>query len=162
MSELENLANTDPLVGVLNRRAFVAELNRAIAIAQRYGHKSSLVFIDVDKLKTVNDAHGHAAGDKVLKAITEAIAGDIRQTDVLGRLGGDEFAVILTHTEKMKGELKAALLQDRVAALRLEHAGARLPASISVGVFEIGPEATSDEAIETADKEMYRRRARKA
>lgn len=152
MSELETLASTDPLIGVLNRRAFVGELNRSLAMVQRYGQPSSLVFVDVDNLKKINDSHGHAAGDAALTHAASVISANIRQTDVLGRIGGDEFAVILINTPKQIAEQKAQAL---TALVRETPAPDGLSVSVTCGVVEITAEATAEAALKAADKLMY-------
>ena len=152
MVELEQLASTDPLIGVLNRRAFVGELNRALAMAQRYSQASSLVFIDVDDLKKINDRHGHAAGDAALIHAAAIIGANIRKTDVFGRLGGDEFAIILTNTPRALAEHKAKLLAEAVKATPGADGQS---VSITCGVVEIAPGLTAESALTAADKVMY-------
>ncbi|MFZ5617996.1 MAG: GGDEF domain-containing protein [Pseudomonadota bacterium] len=158
MSELETLASTDPLVGVLNRRAFVGELNRALAMVQRYGQPSSLVFVDVDNLKKINDNHGHAAGDAALTHAARVISANIRQTDVFGRLGGDEFAIILTNTPKRVADQKAQAL---TALVRATPSFDGLPVGITCGVVEITADATADAALKAADQLMYEEKRRR-
>src|SRR5215467_4687755 len=97
LEDLARAADEDMLLPILNRRAFIREVSRFIAFAERHGTPSSLLYFDLDNFKAVNDAHGHAAGDAVLRHFSELIASQIRDTDVLARIGGDEFAVILDH-----------------------------------------------------------------
>lgn len=158
MAELESLASADPLLGILNRRAFVAELNRALAMVQRYGQPSSLVFVDLDDLKKINDAHGHAAGDKALAHAVAVIGANIRQTDVLGRLGGDEFAIILTNTPKALAAPKA---QSLAALVRATPQVDGLSVSVTCGVVEISGELTAEAALTAADKVMYEQKRRR-
>jgi diguanylate cyclase (GGDEF)-like protein len=158
MSELESLASTDPLLGVLNRRAFVGELNRALAMAQRYQQASSLVFVDLDNLKKINDAHGHAAGDKALAHASSIIAANIRQTDVFGRLGGDEFAIILTNTPKPLAAQKA---QSLAALIKATPEPNGLTVSVTCGVVEISADLTAESALMAADRVMYEEKRRR-
>ncbi len=158
MGELEELARTDPLTGVLNRRAFVAELDRALAIVQRYGHPASLVFIDLDNLKKINDRHGHAAGDAALAHAAALIGGNIRATDAFGRLGGDEFAIILTNTPKDVAIEKAAALSVLV---RDSESPGDFDVSITSGVVEISPDLTAESALIAADQIMYAEKRRR-
>ena len=95
IAELEASADTDFLLDIPNRRGFEREFHRAIAYIQRYQASGALIVLDVDRLKPINDAFGHAAGDQVLKAIAAALVRQVRSSDVVGRLGGDEFAVLL-------------------------------------------------------------------
>lgn len=158
MGELEKLASTDPLIGILNRRAFVAELNRALAMGQRYGQRSSLIFIDLNDLKKINDQHGHAAGDAALAHAANLIAHNIRQTDVFGRLGGDEFAIILTNTPKEAAAMKAAALS---AIVKETPAPSGHAVGITCGVVEISADLTAESALEAADKVMYEEKRRR-
>ncbi len=88
-------AETDFLLGILNRRGFERELIRSLSFIKRYQASGALIVLDVDRLKPINDAFGHAAGDEVLKTIVTEISDRVRASDVVGRLGGDEFAVLL-------------------------------------------------------------------
>ena len=159
IGELEALADSDPLLGILNRRAFVVELNRAIALVTRHNITCSLLFIDLDGLKVINDTFGHAGGDIALKETTAALSRQIRQTDFLGRLGGDELAILLTHTNIGRAEDKATALKQSVAALRVEVATQLLPLSVSIGVVEITPDMTAEMALESADQLMYQQKS---
>lgn len=155
VSELEKIADSDPHLAVLNRRAFVRELNRALAMVDRYGHPSSLVFVDVNDLKKINDRWGHAAGDLALDRVATALAANIRQTDAVGRLGGDEFGLILTQTDQATARVKADSLAELVASEPLDWRGEKFSAQISCGVVEIAKGATADQALESADGAMY-------
>lgn len=152
MASLEELASTDPLIGILNRRAFVAELSRALAMAERYSQKSSLIFADLDNLKTINDTRGHGAGDAAIAHAAAVIGANIRQTDVFGRLGGDEFAIILTNTPLDLAAQKAKFLSDIV---RSTPGPGELRVGLTCGVIEIAPGLTVESALEAADRVMY-------
>jgi diguanylate cyclase (GGDEF)-like protein len=158
MTELEALASTDPLIGVLNRRAFVGELNRALAMAQRYSQPSSLVFVDLDDLKKINDQFGHAAGDAALTHAATVISANIRQTDVLGRLGGDEFAIIFTNTPRDLAHAKSQTLSSLV---RSTPAPDGLQVSVTCGVVEIAGDLSAEAALKAADKVMYEEKRRR-
>lgn len=153
--DLEQLADRDPLVPVGNRRAFLQELERFNALARRYDTPSSVIYLDVDGMKDINDRFGHAAGDQVLVAIAEALLDNVRASDVVGRLGGDEFGIILAHMDENMAEQKAASLADMVAGLGVERDGTAVPVSISCGVFTFTGEADVASALEAADKAMY-------
>lgn len=153
--DLEQLADRDPLVPVGNRRAFLQELERFNALARRYDTPSSVIYLDVDGMKDINDRFGHAAGDQVLVAIAEALLDNVRASDVVGRLGGDEFGIILAHMDENMAEQKAASLADMVAGLGVEQDGTAVPVSISCGVFTFTGEADVASALEAADKAMY-------
>ena len=93
--ELEARADTDLLLDIRNRRGFMRELKRSLAHLQRYKGEAALLFIDLDGFKGVNDTHGHAAGDAILKAVAQKLTDHVRASDVVARLGGDEFCVLL-------------------------------------------------------------------
>ena len=154
-------ADRDALLPILNRRAFVREIARFIAFAERYGTLSCLVYIDLDGFKAVNDLHGHIAGDAVLRHFANVILGQIRDTDIFARVGGDEFAVILAHATLdqalRKGEEFVHALKDQPA--RWDDRPVEL--NFSFGVYKLQPGETADAAIAHADDAMYaRKRAR--
>ena len=97
LAEAEASADHDPLAPVYNRRAFVREASRVIAMVKRHEIEASLVYFDLNNFKAINDSHGHPAGDAVIRSIGEVLVRHTRETDVVGRIGGDEFAVLLTH-----------------------------------------------------------------
>src|SRR5207253_11455074 len=117
IEELQASADTDFLLGIPNRRGFERELNRAIAYIKRYRATGALIVLDVDRLKPINDAYGHAAGDEVLKAIVRVLLRHIRSSDVIGRLGGDEFALLLWNLSETDARAKAAALEEAIDAL---------------------------------------------
>ena len=100
MAALEARADVDPLTDVLNRRGFERELKRSLAYVKRYGPSAALLYLDLDGFKAVNDRHGHAAGDAVLKAVAMVLSRHVRASDVVARLGGDEFAVLLWNIDR--------------------------------------------------------------
>ena len=107
IADLEASADTDFLLGVLNRRGFERELHRSIAYIRRYHASGALIVLDVDRLKPINDAFGHAAGDAVLKAVVAALSRHVRSSDLIGRLGGDEFALLLWNLSETDARAKA-------------------------------------------------------
>lgn len=159
MEELENIADEDPLVGVLNRRAFHRELSRALAHCQRYGVTASLLFFDLDGFKQVNDRFGHAAGDKVLREVGAVLRRNVRDSDLVGRLGGDEFAVVLLYAGEEVSANKAERLCEELAATPIVVGGDRVSVGSSVGVTAFRPGDTADAVLARADKNMYVRKA---
>ena len=99
ITELETRIDVDPLTETLNRRGFERELKRSLAYVKRYGASAALIYLDLDEFKPINDRHGHAAGDAVLKAIAAALARNVRASDVVARIGGDEFVVLLWNVD---------------------------------------------------------------
>ncbi|MBS0363084.1 MAG: diguanylate cyclase [Proteobacteria bacterium] len=163
LEEAEDLADRDALTPLLNRRAFVRELGRIKTFAQRYGSPASLVYIDLDDLKGVNDRLGHAAGDAALKAVAERLLGQVRESDIVGRMGGDEFAVILVQADQQTAEAKAASLARAIEAEPLKFGEWSAPLHISWGVREITAEAEPETLVHDADQAMFaRKRERRA
>ncbi|HXI87864.1 MAG TPA: GGDEF domain-containing protein [Parvularculaceae bacterium] len=155
IGELEELAETDPLSGVLNRRGFLRELERATAVADRFSTPSSLVFADLNNLKVINDKFGHAAGDAALIHVAGILSQNIRKTDAVGRLGGDEFGVLLARTDDKTARAKATSLSASVAAAPVLWEGSSFSVSVSVGAAEISKGITPDQALAAADRVMY-------
>jgi diguanylate cyclase (GGDEF)-like protein len=161
IDELQASAETDFLLGIANRRGFERELHRAIAYIKRYRANGALIVLDVDRLKPINDAFGHAAGDELLKAIVAALSRQVRSSDVIGRLGGDEFALLLWNLSETDARAKAAALEEAVDQLSLVFRGRKLQAGASAGVAILGPHAEAGKALEEADSAMYVRKAQR-
>lgn len=154
IAELEARADIDPLLDILNRRGFDRELSRAVAYVARYGTQAALVFIDLDGFKAVNDRHGHAAGDELLKTVARQLTGRVRASDVVARFGGDEFAVLLWNLDEAQANAKARELEEAIAAVVV--GDGRFGAS--AGVVPLTGKATPAEIVEAADKAMYTRK----
>ncbi len=154
VAELERISERDTLTPLYNRRYFLAALDAAISRAGRYGDEATLVFCDVNRLKEINDNHGHAAGDFALIKIAERLAGAVRSTDTIARLGGDEFGIILEKTG-----LDAA--RDKIEALacaldeHCEYGKSAIPLSAAFGIAAICAKRDSDALLEEADRNMY-------
>lgn len=157
-SHLERLADQDGLVPVFNRRAFLRELGRMQAFAERYDQASSLVYFDANGLKGVNDSHGHAAGDALLAHIAKLLVQNVRDTDIVGRLGGDEFGVILVYTDKQIADEKAQLLAGVIEKTPLDWRGVSIVTSVAWGVYTFRGGDDIGRLIESADREMYARK----
>jgi diguanylate cyclase (GGDEF)-like protein len=158
---LQASADTDFLLDILNRRGFERELNRSIAYIKRYHANGALIVLDVDRLKPINDAYGHAAGDQVLKAIVAVLSSQVRSSDVIGRLGGDEFALLLWNLSETDARAKAAALEQAVDRLAFVFRGSMITTGASAGVAILGPHAQADKALEEADSAMYVRKAQR-
>ena len=142
----EAQALTDPLTGLTNRRGWELLVEREEQRCRRYGATASVLMIDLDGLKTVNDSHGHAAGDALLRRAADVLRGAVRSADVIARLGGDEFAVLAVETDQPAVHHE----RDRLREL-LDTAG--VPAS--VGAAARDPQAGLAAAVSTADNNMY-------
>lgn len=157
-AELERVAVRDTLTPLYNRRHFLTALHEQLTRAQRYGSKAALLFIDINRMKYINDAFGHGAGDFALVHIAHLIETNIRTSDVAARLGGDEFAVIL---EEVEDELALAKAGDLEAVLRSTpclFGDTPLPVSASIGFTMIRPDDTEEALIQRADADMYARK----
>ncbi|MET0272838.1 MAG: GGDEF domain-containing protein [Phenylobacterium sp.] len=162
LAEVEGLADRDTLTPLINRRAFMRELNRVRTFTLRYGASACLVYFDLDGLKGVNDRFGHAAGDAALRTVAERLAANVRESDVVGRMGGDEFAVILVQADRSTAEAKAAELAREIEREPLAFDEWRAPLHISYGVREITGEAEPEDLVAEADRAMYARKRAKA
>ncbi|RMB39187.1 diguanylate cyclase with GAF sensor [Sphingomonas sp. PP-CE-3A-406] len=155
--ELRMIAQVDHLTGALTRRGFLEQAERELSRVKRYGRPSSMVMLDVDHFKIVNDTYGHGAGDQVLKRIAELAGVAIRPTDVFGRLGGEEFAVILSETDAEQALVVAERLRTAIAdePIRLSN-GTALRVSASFGIMPLLPSISSVTSwIEGADQMLY-------
>lgn len=163
-ARLLELATRDELTGLFNRRHFQDRLVEAIDLARRHRHSLALAIIDLDGLKRVNDAHGHAAGDAMIRGAAAAIAREVRRSDVVGRLeqiagrlGGDEFGVILPFS----GSEGAVTAVERILSTLARHPvalrdGTGIPLSASAGVAELTPDLDSATIAARADEALYR------
>ena len=151
-AQLQLLATHDPLTTVLNARAFASQVAQELGRNRRYGRPLALIYLDLDDFKKVNDAHGHATGDAVLRLVADAMRSAVRQADVVGRLGGDEFGVLMPETD---GTLAHAVATRLAAGIRTVFRGTP-SVTASVGVVAVsGTEAGSDELLRKADQAMY-------
>jgi len=155
VEELERLVDSDTLTPLPNRRRFLRELDRVIQHSRRYHTPAFVMFVDLDGLKAINDAHGHIAGDAALIHVAEILATMLRTTDVVARIGGDEFGLLLEHLDEAAAREKAAKLRAAVAASPLEAGGAQIPLSVSIGLAEVRPTDSSDTVLGRADAAMY-------
>ena len=162
IEELEREANEDTLIPVLNRRAFVRELTRTHSSIQRYGHKASLIYIDMNNFKEINDQYGHAAGDEALKYVGDTLNSNVRDTDFIGRLGGDEFAVVLTRANKIQAERRVEVIARLIERKPPLFEGKRLPISIAFGVAELCPKKDVQETLASADQAMFEHKKKKS
>jgi diguanylate cyclase (GGDEF)-like protein len=150
--QLELFATHDSLTNVLNARAFANELAQELGRHRRYGRPLAVIYLDLDDFKRVNDAHGHATGDAVLRLVADAMRSAVRQADMVGRLGGDEFGVLMPETD---GAVAHAAASRLAAGIRTVFRGTP-SVTASVGVVAVaGTEAGSDDLLRRADQAMY-------
>jgi diguanylate cyclase (GGDEF)-like protein len=158
IAELEARADVDPLLDILNRRGFERELKRSLAYVKRYGTPAALIYIDLDGFKAINDRHGHAAGDALLKAVAAELTAHVRASDVVARLGGDEFGVLMWNAAAPQAQMRARDLETRIEALRLAPGPAQLTVGASAGVTPLAGDLDAAGVIDAADKAMYARK----
>jgi diguanylate cyclase (GGDEF)-like protein len=158
---LEKLADQDTLVPIANRRAFVRELSRMIAFAERYSTPSSVLYFDINGLKIINDNLGHAAGDAAIRHVAAVLTGNVRESDTVGRLGGDEFGVLLANATLTAAQEKAAILAGKIEAVPFEWDGKHVPLRVAHGAYSFTGGEDAAKALAEADKAMYERKQAK-
>jgi diguanylate cyclase (GGDEF)-like protein len=151
-AQLRQLATHDQLTDVLNVRAFTDELGQELGRNRRYGRPLALIYLDLDDFQRVNDAHGHATGDAVLRLVADAIRAAVRQADVVGRLGGDEFAILMPETDGTVANAAATRLASNIRSVF--RGTPSVTASIGV-VSWTGTDADTDDLLRKADQAMY-------
>lgn len=155
IAHLEKLADQDALVPVANRRAFVRELSRMLAFAQRYGGQVSVLYFDIDDMKRINDTHGHAAGDAAIAHVARTLLDHVRESDVVGRLGGDELGVILAKASEAEATLKAESLASLISGTPLEWQGQQIDVRVSFGAYALKGAEDAAAMLHQADRAMY-------
>jgi len=154
----EMLASTDVLTGCLNRRALIEKLEKELDRARRYEFPVTILLIDLDRFKAVNDTLGHLVGDAVLRQLGELLRREVRSVDLVARYGGEEFVVLLPNTATDGGISFAERLRIRVARQDFTTGLAPLALTVSIGVatFPATPGQTVDELLAAADQALYR------
>ena len=159
VAELERVSERDTLTPLYNRRFFITALHQRIARVARHDECASLVYMDVNQLKAINDCYGHAAGDYVLIEIASRLAGAIGATDVAARIGGDEFGLILDamNADRARGAVGrlAALLSETPVVFD----GRAISLSACFGVAVVAGDMTETDVLAAADRDMYRAKA---
>jgi diguanylate cyclase (GGDEF)-like protein len=157
VSELKRASRHDPLTGLLNRRAIDEALAAEVQRARRLGAPFSVLMLDVDRFKPINDTHGHAAGDRALQHLATLLSSQMRDIDRVGRYGGEEFVVLLPGTPQEQAHGLAQRLCEKVAALPPMWRDAPLPVTVSIGVAEwLGDSDGLPALMARADAALYR------
>jgi diguanylate cyclase (GGDEF)-like protein len=156
--ELAELCRIDYLTGVDNRRSLMECAEIEFLRAQRYGSPLTIVMVDVDHFKRVNDCHGHAIGDEVLKLVASTLAGQVRRHDVIARYGGEEFALVLAETTEEQARVMAERCRALVesAALIRDHEVIRVTASVGIAALPRENVECVERLIDLADEALYR------
>jgi two-component system, sensor histidine kinase LadS len=156
LSEAERRAKTDPLTGVLNRRSLLEQLEAVCRHARANGLPVAVLFLDLDFFKSINDSHGHAAGDACLAAVIRPIQAELRQSDIIGRYGGEEFIMVLSGADASAAEPIAERIRLRVSQVDIEGHGAPIRLTCSIGVASSDQFGVWGEAlIAQADTAVY-------
>jgi diguanylate cyclase (GGDEF)-like protein len=159
-ARVDEQARTDELTGLANRRAFMALGAAAVEQSRRYQRPLSLLMMDLDDFKQVNDRYGHATGDAALRAVAETLWSLARGADTAGRLGGEEFAILLPETSAAEAGIVAERLRSAVTGLVVEYQGTPIRITCSIGVAEQSPTIDTMEAmLKAADHALYQAKA---
>ncbi len=153
--ELELQADTDPLLKIYNRRALMREIERAQTVMSRYDILCSLIYLDLNGFKQINDRYGHAVGDDLLTKVAGTLKAHIRDCDMVARIGGDEFGILLFKADEMIAKAKASVLACRIADMQVQIDKASVNITASWGVSACHPEDTPERILNRADRAMY-------
>ncbi len=155
--ELQRQASTDSLTGISNRRYFMALADQEMRRSRRFNRSLSVMMLDIDHFKPINDKYGHAVGDAVLQGVVKRALESLRQSDQFARLGGEEFATIMPETNLVAALEAAERLRKHLADRPISTTGASVPCTISIGVAEMDETDTSiDDILRRADQALYR------
>lgn len=154
-NELARAAATDGLTGTLNRSGFLAQARQTAEVCGRCHRPCSVVVIDLDEFKSVNDRYGHAVGDRLLAGFADIARTQIRAGDVLGRTGGEEFCALLAGASERRALDIAERVRRTFAGSTIEHPGGSVTGTVSIGVAQLGAEEDLSDAIRRADMAMY-------
>jgi diguanylate cyclase (GGDEF)-like protein len=155
-ARLAELAAFDALSGAANRRNFDQALSAEALRSHRYGRPLAVILADIDRFKNVNDSHGHAAGDDVIRGVAATLAANCRRSDLVARYGGEEFAVLLPETGVQPALELAERLRQAIAGANYGSVG---PITASFGVAELGPDGSAAELVQSADRALYEAKA---
>ena len=154
-ARLLELATIDMLTGVFNRRAFLRSLSKEVRRSNRYGHALSLISLDIDHFKAVNDSYGHLAGDEVLRVVAGQCSEEVREMDTFGRLGGEEFAVVLPETVAKSALGVAERICRRIANTSVQRDGNEIRCTVSCGVASLVAGQSMENLLHAADMALY-------
>lgn len=157
---LQRASNTDPMTGVANRRAFMPLLHQEFLRYQRFGNPFSLIMLDIDHFKSINDTHGHPTGDKVICLLADVCSRETRQIDTVARLGGEEFAILLPQTDRSLAMALAERIRMLVETLIMtSDENVEFRFTVSMGVAEYQGGTTIEQLMSAADSALYQAKA---
>lgn len=163
LDALCDLSSKDALTGLVNRRSFEMALGREVDRVARSGEPALLLMLDIDHFKAVNDQHGHAAGDMVIRAVAQSIAQTVRPMDTVARIGGEEFAIILPNCPTSVGVVVAERIRQRVQALAVSLGSGQAPLTCTISIGgAFAPQWVRSSTLiwtERADRQLYRAKA---
>jgi len=152
----EKLAMTDELTGINNRRAFFKKAKILYYASQRYSHPLTVLMIDIDDFKIINDTYGHAAGDQVIQKVAESLQKNLRESDVLGRIGGEEFAISLPETDIDTAYVLAERIRKNIKSIAMTYQKFTLTLTVSIGCAESNDTSQAfEDLVGSADKALY-------
>lgn len=149
-------AACDPLTGVSNRASLEAMLEREVGLARRYDTPLSVIMLDVDRFKHINDTFGHLVGDSVLKALVRYVSACVRDSDLMFRYGGEEFVIVLSNTSSEGAALLAERIRTAVADEPVRWRDVTVPITVSLGVAGLGEHDDPEQLLGRADQALYR------
>ena len=156
VEEAQRLATIDALTGLMNRRAFLSSLEIEMERSQRLHYPLSLILLDVDHFKAINDSRGHASGDGVLSALGRMLTKEARKSDLLARWGGEEFIIVLSGADEERGKIAAERYRRAIEKVEiLDSRGERIPITASMGLARLEPGEGADSFVDRADRAMY-------
>ena len=153
---MQTFKTHDPMTDALNKRAFGLELEKEVGFARRHGQPLSLILLDLDHFKRINDTYGHQAGDLVLRAVAKTVTETMRKEDIFARYGGEEFALLLRSTDLDHAFIVAERTRRAIEGMEVTHNGRRIPCTTSVGLAQLTTEMQRPEdLVEAADERLY-------
>ena len=147
---------TDPLTGVYNRSMLESSLHREVSLARRHNVPLSLIILDIDEFKVVNDKFGHDTGDNLIKAVARSVAGSLRKTDIFCRFGGDEFALLLSNTSEQGAVVLAETIRKRIEGITRIFDHHAVKVTVSIGVASLSPTENHETLFSRADEALFR------
>ncbi len=157
LNHVKNLAATDSLTGISNRRHFMESSVIEFDRSKRHGHPLTILALDIDHFKSINDTFGHQAGDEVLRSICTCCQSLLRASDIFGRLGGEEFSILLPDTDKESASIMAQRILDNISALKVKYEEGIISFTTSIGISQLTDECQNMEALmKNSDEALYK------